>query len=248
VTTEAEFGVPFPGNVVVRDLWTQTSLKRLPTGGQLNWSDLFGRSAPIVLDVGCGNGRFLIGSATRRPGHDHLGVDILPVVIRYATQRANQRGQRNIRWAVAHARDFLLRLVPEGSVSEIHIYHPQPYYDLALVYRRLITPEFVRLVHRALLPGGLLVVQTDNPGYWRYMQMIVPLYFEWQELSNPWPDAPQGRTRREIIAMQRGMPVYRGHGRARARLDDAEVRRLAEKLPPPVFAADRRLRDLDKLA
>jgi tRNA (guanine-N7-)-methyltransferase len=248
VNTEAEFGVPFPGNVITRELWTHTGLKRLPTGGQLNWADLFGRLAPIVLDLGCGNGRFLIGSALERPGHDHLGVDILPVVIRYATQRANQRGLKNIRWAVAHARDFLLRLVPQGSVSEIHLYHPQPYYDLALVYRRLITPEFVRLVHRALVPRGLLVVQTDNPGYWRYIQSILPLYFEWQELIGPWPDAPHGRTRREIIAIERGMPVYRGQGRAHPGLDDAEARRLAEKLPPPVFDADRRLRDLDKLA
>lgn len=248
MSSDSEFGVPFPGSVVPRERWTRTALKRLPTGGQLNWQELFGRAAPIVLDLGCGNGRFLISSATQRPDHDHIGVDILPVVIRYATQRANQRGLKNIRFAVGHALDFVHRLVPPNSVSEIHLYHPQPYYDVALVFRRLITPEFVRFLHRALIPGGLLVAQTDNPGYWRYIQTILPLYFDWQERFESWPDAPHGRTRREIIAMQRGLPIYRGAGRARLNLNEEEARRIANRLPPPVFDADRRLRELDKLA
>ena len=248
MSSESEFGVPFPGDLVSRDKWTHTSLKRLPTGERLKWQVLFGRTAPVVLDLGCGNGRFLIQSAIEHPNHDHFGVDILPVVIRYAAQRANQRGISNVRFAVAHALDFIHRLVPPGSVAEVHLYHPQPYYDVTLIYRRLITPEFVRLVHRALVPGGLLVAQTDNPGYWRYLLKILPIYFEWQERHEPWPDAPQGRTRREIIAMQRGLPIYRGEGRARMHLNEEETRQLAERLPPPVFDADRRLRELDELA
>ena len=78
---EREFGVPFPGAVVEQSNWTQTALKAMPDG-HLNWCELFGRDAPVVLDIGCGNGRYLIGSALARPTHDHLGTDILPVVIR----------------------------------------------------------------------------------------------------------------------------------------------------------------------
>src|SRR5690242_3156062 len=96
---EREFGVPIAGEILEESAWTQTALKRLPEG-LFDWPALFGRSAPIVLDLGCGNARFLIGSAVWRPGHDHLGVDILPLVVRYATRRANQRGLANIRLAV----------------------------------------------------------------------------------------------------------------------------------------------------
>jgi tRNA (guanine-N7-)-methyltransferase len=248
VSIDQEFGVPFPGAMVARELWTQTGIKRLPATGQLNWQELFVRSAPIVLDVGCGNGRYLIGSALRRPDHDHFGLDILPVVIRYATRRANQRGLDNVRFTVGHGRDFLQRLVPRQSVAELHLYHPQPYYDLALVNRRLITSEFLVLVHRSLKPNGLFVVQTDNPGYWNYISQLVPMFFEWENLAEPWPDAPTGRTRREIIALQHGLEIYRGCGRARVDLNEAEVRQLAERLPPPIFNADRRLRDLDRIA
>src|SRR5205823_8521644 len=122
---EREFGVPVAGEVRDPSRWTQTALKKLPAEGRLDVDALFGRRAPVVLDLGCGNGRFLIGSAVWRPGHDHLGVDVLPVVIRYATRRGNQRGLRNLRFVVADARAFVELYLAAGSVSEIHCYHPQ---------------------------------------------------------------------------------------------------------------------------
>jgi tRNA (guanine-N7-)-methyltransferase len=243
---EREFGVPVAGEILPQEQWTQTALKRLPQG-YLDWQQLFGRQAPVVLDLGCGNGRFLIGSAVWRPTHDHLGIDILPLVIRYATRRANQRGLKNIRFAVGGAREFLQKHVRAGSVAEIHCYHPQPYYDSAQVGRRLITPEFLALVHHCLTPGGDLFIQTDNPGYWKYMNEVIPVFFDFQEQSGPWPDAPKGRTRREIVALKRGLPVYRGRGIARSHLSSEEALQLAGKLPPPLFSADRRLRELDQL-
>jgi tRNA (guanine-N7-)-methyltransferase len=244
---EREFGVPIAGEILEPGRWTQTALKRLPPEGPLDWEALFGRRAPVVLDLGCGNGRFLLGSAVWRPDRDHLGVDALPVVIRYATRRGNQRGLCNLRFAVADAHAFVERYVAPGSVSEIHCYHPQPYYDPAQVHRRLITPPFLALVHRGLGPGGQFFLQTDNPGYWRYLQAVVPVFFDFQERQRPWPDAPKGRTRREIIALRRGLPVFRGWGTRRDGLSEAEAVRLAEALPPPVFDADRRLRELDRL-
>ena len=243
---EREFGVPIAGEILDPSLWTQTALKRLPAG-LLDWPTLFGRHAPIVVDLGCGNGRFLLGSAVWRPDHNHLGCDILPVVIRYATRRGNQRGLSNLRFAVCGGREFLAEHVPPGSVAEIHCYHPQPYYDPAQVGRRLITPAFLALVHRSLVPGGFFFLQTDNPGYWRYMQQVVPVFFDFTERETTWPDAPKGRTRREIIALRRGLPVFRGCGSARLELSEADALRLAEALPPPQFDADCRLRELDAL-
>jgi tRNA (guanine-N7-)-methyltransferase len=242
---EREFGVPIAGEILDPSLWTQTALKKLPQQGPLDLQALFGRTAPLIVDLGCGNGRFLLGSAVWRPAYDHIGIDVKPVVIRYATRRGNQRGLTNIRFAVVDAERLLRDYLPPGCAAEVHCYHPQPYYNPAEAHRRLITPAFLALVHRTLIPGGLFFIQTDNPGYWRYIREVVPYFFAFHERIGRWPDAPKGRTRREILALKRGLPVFRGSGPAKLDLSIEEAQRLAEALPPPRFDADRRLRQLD---
>src|SRR5262245_54415567 len=126
---EREFGVPFAGEIVDPAQWTKTALKAMPQTGPLDWPGLFGRTAPVVVDLGCGNGRFLIGSAVWRSDHDHLGIDVLPLVLRYATRRANQRGLHNIRFAACDGLTLVEKYLAPDSVREVHCYHPQPYHD-----------------------------------------------------------------------------------------------------------------------
>ena len=232
---EREFGVPFPGRILAPERWTRTAWKNLPVAGPIDWAALFGRTAPLVLDLGCGNGRFIIGSSVARPEFNHVGLDILPVVIRYATRRANQRGLRNVRFAVRGAFEFLGDLVAPHTVREIHVYHPQPFHDVQKAYRRLITPEFMALIHRSLEPGGQFVVQTDNVVYWRYIRDTAPHFFDFQERPGAWPDTPLGRTRREIIARRQGLKIFRGLGTPLTELDEPRIAELVRNLPLPKF-------------
>jgi tRNA (guanine-N7-)-methyltransferase len=232
---ETEFGVAIPGRILPESEWARTAIKRLPPEGPLDWAAVFGREAPLVLELGCGNGRFTLLSALARPGLDHVAVDVLPVVIRYATRRANQRGLANTRFVVKDAQTFVSRYVAAGSVEEVHLYHPQPYHDPRQARLRLITPRFLADVHRALRPGGLFVVQTDNPDYWAYMTKVLPVFFEFREHEGPWPDAPEGRSRREILARSRNLKVFRGEGRRRDEVTRDEALAVAETLPAPTF-------------
>jgi tRNA (guanine-N7-)-methyltransferase len=251
---EYELGVPLPGEILPPERWVQTALKKLPDEGPLDFAALFGREAPLILDLGCGNGRFTLASAVARPHCNHLGLDILPVVIRYATRRANQRGLAHVRFAVCGAMRFLRHYVAPHSVAEIHVYHPQPHQrgrstgspqgagrdvgrgepcdrrgndQVPESARRLLSPEFLALIWRALVPGGLWVVQTDNRPYWQEVRRLAPALFEFRVHRGPWPDAPQGRTRREIVARRRGLKIYRATARARRDVDDAYVTRWA---------------------
>lgn len=206
-----DFGVPIPGRVLPQEEWARTAIKKLPPP-PLDWNAVFGRDAPVVLDLGCGNGRFLIADALARPTHNHLGIDILPLVIRYATKRCNQRGLHHARLAVIGAFELLEEYVSAASVAEIHLYHPQPYEKRGHIDDRLITLEFLDLVRKALIPGGLFVVQTDNKNYWRDIRRFAPQLFDFTELTSPWPDAPKGRTRREIYARKHGLKIFKGQG------------------------------------
>jgi tRNA (guanine-N7-)-methyltransferase len=234
-TIEYELGVPIPGCILPQSQWARTAVKRLPEIGPLDWPAIFGRLAPVVLDVGCGNGRYTLQSALARPEFDHFAIDLLPVVIRYATRRANQRGLHNVRFAVKDGMAFLERYVEPTTITEIHLYHPQPFHDAEKAHLRVLTPEFLALVHGALIPRGLFVVQTDNPDYWAYMTDVLPEFFHFQEHPEPWPDAPEGRTRREIMARQRGLTIFRGLGTRRDELSPDDLSGLVDTLPSPTF-------------
>jgi tRNA (guanine-N7-)-methyltransferase len=244
---ETEFGVPIPGSILPEPQWAKTGVKRMPDPGPLDWQAVFGREAPVVVDLGCGNGRFTIGSALARPGWNHFAIDVLPMVIRYATRRANQRGLHHVRFAVKDAKTFLASYIGDASVAEVHLYHPQPYHDPRQAHRRLLTPRLVADVHRVLRPSGLFVVQTDNPDYWKYMVRIIPHFFVLRDQEGPWPDAPEGRTRREIMARQRGLLIFRGLGTRRDDLDRAAALSLAESLPEPRFRSRGPWCELDRL-
>jgi len=210
---ESEFGVPVPGRVLPHGQWTKTGYR--DTGKPFDWALVFGRTAPRVVDLGCGNGRYLIGSALARPGVDHLGIDLVQVAIDHAAHRANARGLGNVRFVTGDANPWLFERLAPDSVDEVHVYHPQPYYEVADVSKRLLTPEFLERIWLVLRRGGLLVLQTDNKSYWTYLRTAVAKHFEPAVLPGPWPDAPRGRTRREILARSKGLAVWRLEARRR---------------------------------
>jgi tRNA (guanine-N7-)-methyltransferase len=199
---------------------------------------VFGRDAPRVVDLGCGNGRFVVASALARPDVDHLGVDLVPPAVRFASLRAGQRGLSNAKFAWGDAVEWILERAEPASLAEVHLYHPQPHFDRGKAGRRQLSPQVLLAVHRALVPGGLFVFQTDNPAFAAYARATVPALFSWRELPGPWPDAPRGRTLREIVARAKGLPIVRAEA-TRLDLADEEAARRAAGLPEPTFDANR---------
>jgi tRNA (guanine-N7-)-methyltransferase len=230
--------VRFPGRVLARESWTRTRVPLGPRGARFDWTAAFGRVAPRVLDLGCGNGLWLLSSALARPDRDHLGIDLVPASVRLASLRAGQRGLTNCKLAWGDATEFVVERTDPGSVDEIHLYHPQPHYEPGREGRRQLTPRSLLSIHRALVPDGLFVFQTDNPAYAAYARRVVPLLFSWRELEGPWPDAPRGRTLREMRARVQGLPIVCAECR-RLDLTDEEAVRRASTLPPPGFDANR---------
>lgn len=236
--TEYEFGVPIAGQIVSKEHWTQCALKRIPDQRPVDWAGVFGRQAPLVLDIGCGNGRYTIASAVERPQCNHLAIDSLPAVIRYGTRRANQRGLSHVRFAAVDGWRFLTELCDDQSLSEIHIYHPQPYADPIASSRRMLTPEFIGWMHRRLQPQGTVYLQTDRRAYWDYLCENMPSLFEWTNLEQDWPQEPEFRSRREILSRKQGLTIFRGFGVRRDGISQEDFERTIGAMTQPTFAIE----------
>jgi len=199
------------------------------------------------LTLAAATGRFLIGSAVWRTDRDHIGIDVLPLIIRYATRRANQRGLTNIRFAVVDGCGLVQHYRAPHSVSEIHMLSSAAASTTrATCIGDSSRRRFWLFCIAASCPADVFS-SNRQPRLLALHPRIVPVFFDLHERIGNWPDAPKGRTRREIIALRRGLPVcFAGQERPKLALRvREEALRLAQELPPPVstriaLAANRR--------
>jgi tRNA (guanine-N7-)-methyltransferase len=199
---------------------------------RFDWDRAFGRRAPRVLDIGSGDGSFLLDSARLRPEVDHLGIELVAPLAARGAREARDRGLSNVQFVGADAVGWLAGRFGPASIDEIHLYHPQPYFDPALAGLGLLSAGFFERLWEVLVPGGLLVLQTDDRRLGNYLQEACRKHFIPKIRSGPWPGAPSGRTRREAIAIRKKRSILRIEARRReAPLQTAPL--------PPYFVAGR---------
>lgn len=228
-----------PGEVLERERWTRTRVGLGDPGVRFDWEAAFGRSARRMVDLGCGNGRYLIQSGYARPEMDHLGVELVPPAVRMGSLRAGQRGLTNVKFAWGDASEFICERVAPGSLDEVHLYHPQPYYDRAKILKRQLSPRTLLAIWLAVRDGGLFVFQTDNPEYARYAHENAGQLFDWRPRKEVWEDAPDGRTQRERVARSLGLEIFRVEAR-RLPLEPREAERRVAGMMEPDFDANKK--------
>jgi len=134
-------------------------------GIPFDWSELFGRSAPVDLEIGSGKGKFLLEMAETWPDRDFLAVERAGKYHQLCCDRAARRGIDNVRLLRTTAEDLLFRLLRDASLANLYLLFPDPWPKKRHHKRRLIKPEIVAAMHRVLAPGGRLLVKTDHEDY-----------------------------------------------------------------------------------
>jgi tRNA (guanine-N7-)-methyltransferase len=134
---------------------------------------LFGRAAPVVLEIGFGNGEHLLARAAAEPQHDFIGVEVHRPGVGRVLHRAEAAGLTNLRVISHDAVEVLRDGIADGALTQVVIQFPDPWHKKRHHKRRLIQPAFAQLLARKLRQGGVLQLATDWADYADHMLTVL---------------------------------------------------------------------------
>jgi tRNA (guanine-N7-)-methyltransferase len=141
--------------------------------GPGDWDGLYGRSAPLEVEVGFGRDEGLLRRAKAAPDRDFLGIELKGDRVRAYLGRAIRAGVRNLRVVPGKAEVVLGVLLPAGRAAAVRVLFPDPWPKDRHAPHRLFQPFFVREARRVLEPGGILAAATDDAAYGDQIERVV---------------------------------------------------------------------------
>jgi tRNA (guanine-N7-)-methyltransferase len=166
---------------------------------------------PLLLDIGCARGRFLLRMAEAEPAWNYFGVEIREPLVDEANRIASEEGLTNLYYAFGNAMlwlDRLLENVPPGILQGVTIQFPDPWFKKKHAKRRMVNEEMVDTIARHLAPGGRVFIQTDIELLAEEMFAFFRADDRFEETSidgNPFPV----KTEREKAVEDKDLTVYR---------------------------------------
>lgn len=130
-----------------------------------DWAQVFGRHAPLILEIGFGMGQATAAIARARPEVDFIGVEVHEPGVGALLKLIGEGDLGNIRILQHDAVEVLENMVAPGSLAGIHVFFPDPWHKKRHHKRRLIQPPLVKLLASRLAPGGVLHCATDWEPY-----------------------------------------------------------------------------------
>jgi len=140
--------------------------------GRVNFSDIFGRSAHVHIEVGSGKGTFLVNQVKSQPDVNFIGIERASRYYRIAVDRIGRRHLKNVRIIRIDAAKFIAENVPDTSVDCFHIYFPDPWPKKRHHKRRFINPANTEHLIRCLKPAGTIRIATDHAEYFQQIKDV----------------------------------------------------------------------------
>lgn len=169
---------------------------------------VFGRRAPLVLEIGFGMGGATAQIARTLPDHDFIGCEVHEPGVGALLKLIGEQDIPNIRIFQHDAVEVLQHMIPEGSLTGVHIFFPDPWHKKRHNKRRLIQPSFVATLVRHLAPGGYLHCATDWEPYAQQMLEVLSADPNLQNTADGYAPKPDYRPLTKFE--HRGLKL--GHG------------------------------------
>lgn len=170
----------------------------------------FERPAPLVLEIGFGNGAALLSMATHEAECNFVGVEVHEPGVGRVLRAIKDQGVNNVRVAMCDAVELLASQVPEASLDQVRIYFPDPWPKKRHHKRRIIQPEFLQRLAVAIRPGGLLHLATDWAPYADWMLDALATVPDFMNRGTPFVSRPAWRpdTRFERRGLDHGYQIF----------------------------------------
>ena len=174
----------------------------------LDLRQLFPNAAPLELDLGCGDGSFMVGLAAEHPERNYLGVEQLIGRVRSACTRIAARGLTNARILRVDIGHVVGVLLPPLSVDICHVMFPDPWPKRRHHRRRTVTAGFLQSIVRILSPHGIIRLTTDDAPYFAQMQQAAAAVTELAPVAVE-DAATLPRSTFEMRFIEQGQPIHR---------------------------------------
>ncbi len=133
--------------------------------GSIAPTQVFGRAAPLVLEIGFGMGDSLLTMLAQEPEKNFIGIEVHPPGVGRIINSAGQSSHNNLRVYMADAMDVLEDCIPDNSIDRLQLYFPDPWHKKKHHKRRLLQPEFVQKIRGKLKSDGVFHLATDWENY-----------------------------------------------------------------------------------
>jgi tRNA (guanine-N7-)-methyltransferase len=181
---------------IVHD-YERVSVQAETLAAPLDLPGLFGRVAPVHVEIGSGKGTFLWAQARSHPECNFLGVEWANRYYRYAVDRMGRWGVTNVRLIRTDAADFVRQSLADETVDAFHVYFPDPWPKKRHHKRRFFQDQNVEQLWRALRSGGLVQFVTDHEPYCQAAREVLARQADrWQEVPF---ERPAGAAEGEIV-------------------------------------------------
>lgn len=163
-------------------------------GSSIDPVAVWGREAPLVAEIGSGQGHAIVHAATSRPDTDFLAIEVFRAGLARTMLDADRAGARNLRLVEANAPEVLQHLLPAASVDELWVFFPDPWHKKKHTKRRLVADGFAQIAAAALRDGGVLRLATDWEDYARQMRDVMAAASEFEPtFEGEWAPRFEGR-------------------------------------------------------